>query len=166
MACRLAIICRQAIIWTIAEILLIGPLGANFSEISSDIHIFSFKKHLEMSSVNWQPSCRGLNVLIKSDTAYSIENDDSDTVGNDNRKVWPNANIFYCRHYHIFAGNESRLVLVKCINVVADFSLSLIFHGWYDGLLQFPVWEHLHFAKLVFNSIAYTWWVLSGVERG
>ena len=55
---------RQAIIWTIAGILLIGPLGANFSEISSAIHIFSLKKmHLKMSSGNCQPSCLSLNVL-------------------------------------------------------------------------------------------------------
>ena len=39
---------RQAIIWTIAGILLIGPLGTNFSEILIGIQTFSFKKmHLE-----------------------------------------------------------------------------------------------------------------------
>ena len=55
---------RQAIIWTNAGILLIGPLGINFSEISIEIYIFSSKKmHLKMSSGNWQPSCLGLNVL-------------------------------------------------------------------------------------------------------
>ena len=35
---------RQAIIWTNAGILLIGPLGTNFNEILSEIHTFSFKK--------------------------------------------------------------------------------------------------------------------------
>ena len=35
---------RQAIIWTNAGILLIGPLGTNFSEILIGIHTFSFKK--------------------------------------------------------------------------------------------------------------------------
>ena len=34
----------QAIIWTNAAILLIGPLGKNFNEIHSKIHTFSFKK--------------------------------------------------------------------------------------------------------------------------
>ena len=34
----------QAIIWTNAGILLIGPLGTNFSEILIDIDTFSFKK--------------------------------------------------------------------------------------------------------------------------
>ena len=55
---------RQAIIWTNDGILLIGPLGTNFSEILIAIYIFSFKKmHLKMSSGNWQPFCLGLNVL-------------------------------------------------------------------------------------------------------
>ena len=40
---------HQAIIWTIAGILLIQILGTNFSEILSEIHTFSFKKmHLIM----------------------------------------------------------------------------------------------------------------------
>ena len=44
---------RQAIIWTNAGILLIGPLGTNFSEILIEIHTFSFKKiHPKMSSGN------------------------------------------------------------------------------------------------------------------
>ena len=55
---------RQAIIWTIARILLIGPLETNFSEILTEIHTFSFrKKHLKMSSGKWQPFCLSLNVL-------------------------------------------------------------------------------------------------------
>ena len=57
---------RQAIIWTNAGILLIRTLGTNFSEISSKIPAFSFKKmHLKMSSAKWRPFCLGLNVLIK-----------------------------------------------------------------------------------------------------
>ena len=55
---------RQAIIWTNAGILLIGPLGTNFSEILIEICTFSFKKmHLKMSSGKWRPSCLGLHVL-------------------------------------------------------------------------------------------------------
>ena len=56
---------RQAIIWTIAGILLIGPLGTNFSEILIEILIFSFKKmRLKVSSAKMRPFCLGLNVLI------------------------------------------------------------------------------------------------------
>ena len=55
---------RQAIIWTNAGILLIGPLGTNFSEILIETHTFSFTKmHLKMSSGKWRPSCLGLNEL-------------------------------------------------------------------------------------------------------
>ena len=55
---------RQAIIWTNAGILLIGPLGTSFIEILIGIQTFSFKKmHLKMSSVKWHPFCLGLNVL-------------------------------------------------------------------------------------------------------
>ena len=55
---------HQAIIWTNAGILLIGPLETIFSEILFEIHTFSFKKlHLQMSSGKWRPFCLGLNVL-------------------------------------------------------------------------------------------------------
>ena len=55
---------RQAIIWNNDGILLIGPLGTNFSEILIEIHTFSFKKmHLKMSSGKYRPFCLGLNVL-------------------------------------------------------------------------------------------------------
>ena len=56
---------RQAIIWTNAEILLIGPLGTNFSEILIEIQTFSLKKiHLKMSSAKCCSFRLGLNVLI------------------------------------------------------------------------------------------------------
>ena len=54
---------RQAIIWTNAGILLIGPLGTNFTEISIEILTFSFKKmRLKLSSAKRRPFCLGLNV--------------------------------------------------------------------------------------------------------
>ena len=55
---------RQAIIWTNAGILSIQPLETKFSEISIEIHIFSFTKiHLKMLSAKSQPFCLSLNVL-------------------------------------------------------------------------------------------------------
>ena len=55
---------RQAIIWTNAGMLLIGPLGTNFNETSIKIHTFSLKKiHLKLSSGKWRPFCLGLDVL-------------------------------------------------------------------------------------------------------
>ena len=55
---------HQAIIWTNAGILLIGPLRTNFSEISIEIYAVSIKKmHLKMLSWKWRPFCLCLNVL-------------------------------------------------------------------------------------------------------
>ena len=55
---------RQAIIWNNAGILLIGPLGTNFSEILIRILTFSFMKmRLKVPSVKWRTFCLGLNVL-------------------------------------------------------------------------------------------------------
>ena len=54
---------RQAIIWTNAVILLIGPLGTDFSENVIEIYTFSFKTiHLKMSSakmaaISSRPQC-------------------------------------------------------------------------------------------------------------
>ena len=47
---------RQAIIWTNAGILVIGPSGINFSEFLIVINTFSFSKtHLKMLSSKWRP---------------------------------------------------------------------------------------------------------------
>ena len=54
---------RQAIIWTNARILLIGPPGTNLNEMLIKIHTFLFKNiHLKMSSGKWCPFYLGLNV--------------------------------------------------------------------------------------------------------
>ena len=54
----------NAIIWTNAGLLLIGPFLTNFSEILIEILTFSFKKmRLKVSSANRRPFCLGLNVL-------------------------------------------------------------------------------------------------------
>ena len=54
---------RQAFTWSNVGILLIGPLGTNFSGMLFEIHTFSFKKiHLKVSSGKWRPFCLGLNV--------------------------------------------------------------------------------------------------------
>ena len=67
---------RQAIIWTNAGLLLIEPLGTNFSEILIEILTFSFNKmHLKVSSAKWQPFCLCLNVLICWYTPNSLQHD-------------------------------------------------------------------------------------------
>ena len=58
---------RQAIIRANAGILLIRPLGTNFSELLVEILIFSFKKmRLKVSSAKRRPFCLGLNELRAS----------------------------------------------------------------------------------------------------
>ena len=74
---------HQAIIWTNAGLLLIGPLGTNFSEILIEILTFSFKKmRLKVSSAKRRPFCLGPNVLMAwyntcRCQAISCTNDDS-----------------------------------------------------------------------------------------
>ena len=61
----LAPVRRQAIIWTNAGILFIGPLGTKLSENLFEILTFSFTKmRLKVSSAKWRLLCLGLNELI------------------------------------------------------------------------------------------------------
>ena len=53
----------QALIWTNAGILSVGPLGTNFREILIENCIFSFKKMRLKMSRNWWPFCLSFNVL-------------------------------------------------------------------------------------------------------
>ena len=51
---------------------LIAPLEKEFSEISIDIHTFSFKKmHLKISYGKWRPFCTGLKVKASCITQHS-----------------------------------------------------------------------------------------------
>ena len=92
----------QAIIWTNAGILLIGPLGTNFNETSIEIHTFSFKKiHLKLSSGKWRPFCRGLNVLTLLDpssfkSAYTWE-----------QLLISKADLTYAWQNYIFTGDAN-----------------------------------------------------------
>ena len=56
---------HQAIIWTNAGILLIGPSRTNISDNFFEMHTFSWKNmHLKMLSGKWWPFCLSLNMLI------------------------------------------------------------------------------------------------------
>ena len=92
---------RQAIIWTNAGMLLIGPLGTNFNnEILLQIHTFSFNKiHFKMSPGKWRPFCLGLNVITKSLSSmrkYLIypQSDNLSMLRND--KNWFFFVLFFC----------------------------------------------------------------------
>ena len=65
---------RQPIIWTNAGILLIGPLGTNFSEILIEILTFSLEKmRSKVSSAKRRPFCLGLNLLSKRGLGSSLQ---------------------------------------------------------------------------------------------
>ena len=65
---------RQAIIWTNAGLLSIGPFWTYFSENLIKIQQFSLKiMHVKMSSVKWRPSCLVLNVLSRQQQNYCVQ---------------------------------------------------------------------------------------------
>ena len=123
---------RQAIIWINAWILLIGPLGTNFSEILFEIYTFSFKKmHLKMSPGKWRPSCLGLNVLNNSNSFSTncpfdpccincIKWDDDGVIhvqhGNNAPKMF-SGHLRFTAAYHIFAGKISKNYVTLFITV-------------------------------------------------
>ena len=56
---------RQAIIWTNAGLLSMGPLRIYFNENFIKIQQFSLKKmHVTISSAKWRPSCLGLKYTV------------------------------------------------------------------------------------------------------
>ena len=82
---------RQAIIWTNAGILLIGPLGTNFNEILIEIQTFTLKKmRLKMSSAKCCSLRLGLNVL--SDLISMLTS----------CKLYPNVALIYFCLLHLF----------------------------------------------------------------
>ena len=79
----------QAIIWTNAGILSIGPLGTNISETTIEIYIFSFKKmHLKMSSGNWRPFLLGFNVLINVIILSGVFKPEDPRITEESRALW------------------------------------------------------------------------------
>ena len=79
---------RQAIIWTNTGILLIGPLGTNFSEIFIKFYIFSFTKmHLKTSSARWHLFCLGLNQLRCVYMGHHKQHDWHGTDAQQNRNI-------------------------------------------------------------------------------
>ena len=106
---------RQAIIWTNAGILLIGPLGKNFNEIFTEIHTFSLTKiYLKMSSGKW-PSCLGLNVL-------------KDIL------LWWNA-------FESVGKLSSILFRPQCVNELSQHCFSNVHRLWRSGNGLVPVWH-------------------------
>ena len=70
---------RQAIIWSNAGKVLLGPLGINFSDILIEFHTFSFKKmHLKSACAKLQPFVsasmhQGLNISVHCPNKYEAD---------------------------------------------------------------------------------------------
>ena len=146
---------HQAIIWTNAGILLIGPLGTNFNGILIGIQTFSFKKmHLKMASAKWRPFCLSLNALKNNNQdkicmtmsclAHSISlrgyrwllNQLCNTIWGQAMQTWKVIQQSLC--------NETGKVLLKHINlVIYKKNTCLFFLLFYAGLTIF-YGKHCH----------------------
>ena len=101
---------RQAIIWTNDGILLIGPLGTNFSEILIEILTFSFKKmRLKVSSAKRRPFCLGrfINIIRSCFTSAGHPNV-CFSASNTNLKAWINTSP-ECHHEYLYQQNKASL---------------------------------------------------------
>ena len=105
---------RRAIIWTNAGILLIGPLGTNFIEISIGIQTFSFKKmHLKMSSAKWRPFGLGLNVLTLLDLVTHTYVGMVSHIFN-TKPLFTSMLIYYLEWFNIYRWLSVRLQYLHC----------------------------------------------------
>ena len=104
----------QAIIWTSAGMLLIGPVGTKFNDISIEIFTFSFKKmHLKMSTGKWRPFCLGLHVL----TLYDLN-------------CFEEMNVYVCLHF--LSISDTEMWNGQVLDIFAKGS-----QGFIDGLLEY-----------------------------
>ena len=107
---------RQAIIWTNAEILLIGPLGTNFSEIVIEIRTFSFSKNAlanvacEMVSILLRPQCVNEAAVQKKNIEW----------------MWLNLPLIKCVIYLLVWWNGISTMIIQPISNSNDGSLSLL----------------------------------------
>ena len=147
---------RQAIIWTNAGILLIEPLGTNFSENVIKILTFSFTKMLlKVSSAKWRPFGLGLNVLTMTHVLQDISavlSCDSDTVtyeissSNENNQLMLLHNPFHliCQRFQLnFRGQLPFLCLIN---------------PWTTGVIFFQQNEFQILSVLKYEAIIFQNW--------
>ena len=158
---------RQAIIWTNDGILLIGPLGTNFSEILSKIHTFSFMKiHLKTSFAKWQPICLCLNVISMSCYLYfwpsSCIKRSVICVGNDlSDDKSPSIQVIDCQICIISIRNKACSSHSLDIHIVWTFVMLPILVMWrlvgfkwiYWGLTLVPDWHCQGLSCMLMNNL-------------
>ena len=153
---------RQAITWTDVGILLIGPIGTNFSEMLIEIHIFSLKKiHLKMSSGKWRPFCLGLNGLTNYRTEKRTRTENGVVKINFSRMRLSLAKPCYSDdellRFHWYWGGGTKAPFV-------NFSVSKIFdhakvpvkfvesHSYLTGVTAAELRRHLTIINVIFNN--------------
>ena len=130
----------QAIIWTNAGILLIGPLGTQFNEILIKIYTSSFKKmHLKMSG-KWQPFCLSLNVLTHRDYCATLHKPISIIVHNiclgrrtveKNDQTWLLIGCHLCSYKPIRSYVKKPLFSNMDLNIIISFNNTCpLFLNW------------------------------------
>ena len=143
---------RQAIIWTNAELLLVGPLRTKFSEILIEIHTFSFKKmHLKMSAGKWRPFCLGLNVL---NSTKVIKRTSSYIFTHTTRNVW---NIQTRSGWRLFYEQDSRVIQKKYTVYTMQYIYGFV-------LLVLFMWQLWQFTWFIYpyHSMLLWWHVVIG----
>ena len=137
---------RQAIIWTNAGLLLIVPLGTNFSEILIEILTLPFKKmRLNVSSAKRRPFCLGLNVLILwllmdgigSTVLVLLEYSSSASGGLIHLPPWTKCRPFGDDVFKCIFLNENVWILIK-ISLKFD-AMGLVDNKW--ALVQEMAWR-------------------------
>ena len=116
----------QAITWTSAGILLIGPLGTNFSEILIRIHTFSFQKmHFKTSSAKRRSFCLSLSVISFAQSQIQVLIYSC---------FWMCINVvffFISIHPNLIAGNHNQVTLMIKSN------------GSTENEIYLCIWYHL-----------------------
>ena len=120
---------RQAIIWTNAGMLLIGPSATTlFSENLIQIDTFSFTKmHLKMLSGKWWPCCLGLNVLTHLPPVPHIWTE----LGHHRFRWWLvpcSVSSHYLKFWLVINPEEqaSKTKLLKLNNLIEEIALEII----------------------------------------
>ena len=109
---------RQAIIWTNAAILLIGPLGTNCSEILDELQIFPLKKILlKMSSAKCCPFRLRLNVLTAGVLFGFVEGSNLWALG-----LWPPGSLI----------RQRGLIALNMVQLTARWSGSIRVNAWWN----------------------------------
>ena len=164
---------RQAIIWINAEILLIGALGTNFSEILIKILTFSLKKMCwKVSSEKRRPFCLGVNVL----TPWEYFNDQLDifkkihgliilvSPGNFGKSCSVSASMLgYCQHtkaeikWPPFPDNIFKCIFLnENIWILIEFSLKFVPKGPINNKILLQI--HLFSVKIMCLKLSSAMW--------